>query len=80
MEKDGGSVMMGSKNMYGYGQMSETTARYIVNKAIFYGSKTFFMPGVGEATIGDKFAVVKPCGSVDEVFKIKLDSFLSGVQ
>ena len=71
---------MGSKSMYGCGKMNEITARYIVNKAKFYGSKTFFMPGVGEATIGDKIAVVKPCGSVDEVFKLELNSFLSGVQ
>ena len=72
--------MMGSKNMYGYGKMDESTARYIVNKAMFYGSKTFFMPGVGDVAVGDRIAVVKPCGSVDEVFKFELNSFLPGVQ
>lgn len=77
MEEDGGSVM-GSKNK-SYGKMDESTARWMVTRAIYYNSKSFFKPGVGEVTIGDKVAVVRPCGSVD-VFKFELDSFLSGAQ
>ena len=71
---------MSSKNKYGYGRMSESTAREVVLKAIYYGSKSFFKPGVGEVTIGDKIAVVRSGGSAGEVFKFELGSLLLGVR
>ena len=49
---------MSSKNKYGYGRMSESTAREVVLKAIYYGSKSFFKPGVGEVRRNNNFVCI----------------------